>query len=77
MNYDKVLKEWSDKVDPTLPMECPECNKALNQIRYAIDMDQTTIHLTGAVNQYYYFLAECPHCKYVLKREGAGERHIR
>lgn len=77
MNYDKELKEWADKVDPTLPMECPECKNALTHIKYALDMDRTTIHLTGAVNKYYYFLAECPHCKHVLEKEGAGERHIR
>lgn len=77
MNYDKELREWSDKVDSTLPMDCPECKKPLEQIRYALDMDLTTIRLTGAVNQSFYFIAECPHCKYVLLREEVGSRHIR
>ncbi len=74
---DKALEEWANKVEPTLPIDCPECHKTLSFIKYALDMDQTTIHLTGAVNQHFYFVAECPECKHVLKRESAGDRHIR
>lgn len=77
MSTDKALEEWANKVETALPMECPKCNKALNQIRYALDVNQTTIHLTRAVNQHHYFVAECPFCGHELKREGAGDRHIR
>lgn len=73
----KALEEWSERVDFTLPMKCPNCNKSLNQIKYSYNRDETNINLTGAVNQHYYFLAECPHCKYELKRESDGDRFIR
>ena len=76
-NHTKILDDWSKEVDKDLPVNCPKCGKILNQIRYTYDVDRTTIHLTGAVNETEFMVAECPHCKYKLLQKLVEERHIR
>lgn len=50
-DYEAALQSWADKIDPVLPAKCPKCNRTLDQIKYAYDISQTTIHLTHAVSQ--------------------------
>lgn len=68
------LEEWSKQVDPSLPKECPGCNRKLEQVRYTHDKDTMTIHLTGAVNETEYYAARCPHCDYILKAQTVSRR---
>lgn len=73
----KSLDEWSIEKDSSLPKICPKCNKKLNQIRYAHVVDRTTIHLTNAINEREWFVAECPLCGNELLRCLRQNRHIR
>lgn len=77
---DQLLAEWASEVEREQPYECPDCKRELATIRYAVDCDRTTIHLTGAVNEHQYYVAECPDCKHRLKTapydpyKGSGQK---
>lgn len=77
VSYDDELNVWANKVDPTLPKVCPNCNHTLNQIRYVHLCDRTTNYLTGAVNDHHYYVANCPNCNEELARQGAGTKFHR
>lgn len=65
------LEAWADRVDSTLPSVCPKCGRQLESVRYGYDRTLQVIHLTGAINYYDYYVAECPHCGFLLLREAA------
>lgn len=70
---DERVDRWSRDVDGKLPAICPKCMKELDKIRYSFNRDEVRVHLTGAGYDFYYFLAQCPYCDNVLKKEGNGD----
>ena len=79
MREDIMLKlgQWANKVEETLPYTCPKCGKTLDKIKYGYDRTRTTVHLTGAVNEQDYVVANCPYCGDELLRASAGDRYFR
>ena len=72
----EVLKDWISSIENALPLECPNCGKALEEIRYAYDRDEMRVHLTGVTLENDYCVAECPDCKYELARQSVGGRRV-
>ena len=66
-----ALGLWGQRVDATLPNDCPKCNAALDMIRYTADKDRMVIHLTRRVIESDWFNARCPRCDHVLKSTSA------
>jgi len=68
-DYKQRLNKWAEKVDSLLPNICPECQSELDQIRYTQECSRMSIQLTGAIIDTHYYIAECPYCNHVLKKE--------
>lgn len=63
----EILEEWSKNVP--LPKVCPNCEKTIDYVRFYIECQRATIHLTGVTHETDFLVAECSQCEHRIKVE--------